>query len=421
MVSPFPSSIFQHQNPKSWQDDPAYKNFLTQAEKAFQDIQAEQHQGKLPMLDMAAQEEDLEALLITAQRYRQRFKTWIVLGTGGSSLGAQTLCALKQNAALAGLTSDHRVIFMDNIDPHTFDQLKSCVSFDETGFLVVSKSGTTAETLCQFMTLLSHYETSKWSHHFVVLTEPKSSPLKDFATHYQLDCLDHHQDVGGRFSVLTNAGLLPAALMGIDIRRIRQGAQQIINAPTSAIEGAALTALGLSKGISQSVLMPYIDRLNYFTFWFRQLWAESLGKDGKGSTPLNALGTVDQHSQLQLYLDGPHDKFFTLIVLDVTHQGTKINIPTGSDTDFGLSYLHQKTIGDLMMAEQRASFETLQNRGCPIRLITLSKLEEEELGGLLMHYMLETMLTAKLMQVNAFNQPAVEEGKILTKKFLKDM
>ena len=421
MVLSLSSSIFHYQNPKIWQDDPTYKDFLIQTEEAFQEILNEQHQGKLPMLDVVAQEEDLEALLITAQQYRQRFKTWIVLGTGGSSLGAQTLCALKQNSALGSFSSTHRVIFLDNIDPHTFDQLESSIDFNQTGFLVVSKSGTTAETLCQLLTLLPRYQPSTWSHHFVILTEPKPSPLKDFATHYQLDCLDHHQGVGGRFSVFTNVGLLPAALMGIDIRRLRQGAQQIINTPMSAIEGAALTTLGLSKGISQSVLMPYIDRLQYFTFWFRQLWAESLGKEGKGSTPLNALGTVDQHSQMQLYLDGPHDKFFTLITLDVAQQGIKINIPKGSDSDFGLSYLDQKTMGDLMVAEQRATYETLQNRGCPTRLITLKKLEEEELGGLLMHYMLETMLTAKLMHINAFDQPAVEEGKILTRTFLKEM
>ncbi len=414
------SSLFTHQNPEIWQKEPVYQNFLKEAEKAFQEVQSDQHQGKLPVLDIAAQSADLNDLQNKAQKYQQRFKTWIVLGTGGSSLGAQTLCALKQNTTL-GFGTSPRVLFLDNIDPFTFKQLLGTLNFDETGFLVVSKSGSTAETLCQLLTISSQYDPSKWAHHIVVLTEPKASPLKDLATYYGLDCLDHHTGVGGRFSVLTNVGLLPAALLGIDIYRVRLGAHSILKNPQSAIEGAALACTALSKGIQQTVLMPYVDRLHYFTFWFRQLWAESLGKEGKGSTPLNALGTVDQHSQLQLYLDGPHDKLFTVLVMEGTSQGSKLNIPSGSDTAFGLDYLSGKTMDDLMVAEQKATLKTLQNKGCPTRLITLVKLEEEELGALFMHYMLETMMTAKLMKINAFDQPAVEESKILTRAFLKEM
>jgi glucose-6-phosphate isomerase len=158
-------------------------------------------------------------------------------------------------------------------------------------------------------------------------------------------------------------------------------------------------------------MMPYADQLRLFALWYCQLWAESLGKEGKGTTPVAALGTVDQHSQLQLYLAGPKDKFFTLIAPRWEGKGDEI------ESALVPEFTH-KTMGDLFSAELKATYETLKRNHCPVRLITLDKMGEESLGALMMHFIIETILTSYLEEVNAFDQPAVEEGKILAREYL---
>jgi glucose-6-phosphate isomerase len=171
------------------------------------------------------------------------------------------------------------------------------------------------------------------------------------------------------------------------------------------------------QGVTQSVVMPYCDRLAWFARWYRQLWAESLGKQGRGTTPIDALGTVDQHSQLQLYLDGPADKLFTLIDVPTAGQGHRV-APDIADRP-ELDYLAGRTMGDLMAAEAQATAESLRAHGRPVRTMTLERLDERTLGGLLQHFMLETALAADLLAVDAYDQPAVEDGKRRTKAALR--
>jgi len=208
-------------------------------------------------------------------------------------------------------------------------------------------------------------------------------------------------------------------------RKIRDGAVGVLapvvdgGAPEDidAAVGAAISVgLATDNNILSTVMMPYIDRLADFGLWFRQLWAESLGKQGKGTTPINALGTVDQHSQLQLYLDGPSDKMFTIIMLSCAGAGLSVD-PRLAD-DEALAYLAGKSVGDLMDAEQRATAETLIRNKRPTRIIQLDRLDETVMGALMMHFMLETIIAAHLLGVDPFDQPAVEEGKILTRKYL---
>ena len=235
--------------------------------------------------------------------------------------------------------------------------------------------------------------------------------------------MDHDPGVGGRFSVLTNVGLLPAAVCGLDIGAIRAGAADALApvlaskppAEVPAAVGAALAvALAASKPIA--VMMAYADRLERFTRWYVQLWAESLGKDGKGTTPIGALGPVDQHSQLQLYIAGPRDKLFTVVTASPAGRGPRMAADLAKlagEPDFA-----GKTIGDLVAAQGRATAETLAKNGCPVRTIHLAALDERHLGELLMHFMLETIIAARLLGVDPFDQPAVEEGKVLAKKYL---
>jgi glucose-6-phosphate isomerase len=167
-------------------------------------------------------------------------------------------------------------------------------------------------------------------------------------------------------------------------------------------------------------MMPYLDRLERFAMWYRQLWAESLGKQGKGTTPVRALGPVDQHSQVQLYLDGPKDKLFTFIFGPTQGAGARIT-PALTAGDAELAYLEGRTVGDLAAAEGKATATALSQSERPVRILRLPQLDAETLGALLMHFMLETIIAAHLMEVDPFDQPAVEQGKILTRQYLKDM
>lgn len=343
------------------------------------------------------------------------FDRVFVLGTGGSSLGGQALSALRQN---------DKLVFLDNIDPLAIQKLFDQADWQNTGLLVISKSGGTIETLFQCWVaqnfLLKHK--LPLHKHMVLITEPQESVLRKFGTQHNILMLDHDTGIGGRFSVLSNVGMLPAALMGLNISKIKEGSSSQIDAlftqnnlmDLPALQGAALHALMAERGITQTVMMPYTDSLKDFSSWYCQLTAESLGKDGKGITPIRALGPVDQHSQLQLYLDGPRDKLYTILMTDA--QGTGNALPANLPEE--LSSYAGKTIGDLCAAEARATVETLARKGCPTRTMTMPDMNEEVMGALFAHFMLETIFLAGYMNVNAFDQPAVEEGKILAKKYL---
>lgn len=353
---------------------------------------------------------------VICHRFRQ-FKDVIVLGTGGSSLGGKTLCDLKDEP-------DVRLHFHDNIDPNTFERLFHDIDPKTAGVIVISKSGETAETLMQTFQCLDYWQfcDRDISQHFVVITEPTVNPLRQLAERFNMPCLEHPQDIGGRFAVFTIVGLLPALICGLDVPTLLDGARLVMNHEDSlknAAMGAVIQYQLLQQGATQSVIFPYVDRLRSFAFWYRQLWAESLGKSGKGTTPIASFGTVDQHSQLQLYLDGPKDKFFTVITHDHDSFPLYANQDKHYDVD-GLERYANKTMGDLMMAEQQATLDTLRNNHCPVRQIHIPELTEFALGGLLVHYMFETLAMAVLLEVNPFEQPAVEESKILTRQYLEN-
>jgi len=267
------------------------------------------------------------------------------------------------------------------------------------------------------------------ARHCVVVTEPTANPMRRLAEREAIHCIDHDPEIGGRFSVLTNTGMLPALIAGLDAVAARRGAEVVLretlaaeNPRDSAVAVGAAVVMGLAehRGLKISVLMPYVDRLASFGLWYRQLWAESLGKEGKGTTPVRALGTVDQHSQLQLYLDGPADKVLTLLMLDQTGRGERVGSElTASDPD--LAYLSGRTMGDLLEAEQVATAESLMQRGRPTRVIRLRALNEESLGALFMHFLLETLMAADLLGISPFGQPAVEHGKVLARRHLGAM
>jgi glucose-6-phosphate isomerase len=410
-----------------------FTDALARTTEALAWLRARHADASLPLLRLPAERSDLASITEAAARLRSGASDVVFLGTGGSSLGGQALAQLAGYAVpgVGALRAGPRLHFMDNLDPGSYAALLEKLPLAQSRFVAISKSGGTGETLMQTITALEAVKGAGLAAQipdlFLGLSEPsapgKPNGLRALLGAHKVAMLDHHPGVGGRFSVLTNVGLLAAAVMGLDIAAIRQGAASALapildgRAPAEVppAVGAALShALGMAKPIT--VMMAYADRLERFTRWFVQLWAESLGKDGKGTTPLGALGPVDQHSQLQLFIGGPRNKLFTILTVAAAGRGPRIGAelarPAG-EPDFA-----GKTIGDLVAAQGRATAETLANNGCPVRTVHIERLDEASLGALLMHYMLETIITARLMGVDPFDQPAVEEGKILAKRYL---
>jgi glucose-6-phosphate isomerase len=381
----------------------------------------------LPHFDQPGRRDDLDEIAEVAAQLR-RFDSVIVLGTGGSSLGGRVLATVARDADAPGL------YFLDNVDPDGFDAVLGHLDPARTGALIVSKSGTTAETLVQALVVLPWLADAgvDVAGHVVGISDPVDdatpTPLRRLAKHYHFKMLDHIPGIGGRFAALTNVGLIPAAIAGLDPVRVRAGAAEALartfdvvkpaDAP-AAIGAALIVGLAHENAITQTVLMPYLDRFAPLAQWFCQLWAESLGKGGHGTTPIAARGTVDQHSQLQLWLDGPADKMFTLILGSVEGTGTRLDITSvGPD---GLDYLDGRTMGDLLAAEQEAIRDTLVAAGRPVRVLRVESADEESIGALMMHFMMETILATHLLGVDPFDQPAVEDGKRLTRARLAAM
>jgi glucose-6-phosphate isomerase len=397
-----------------------YEKALAAADGALDWLRAQR--GRLELLGIPARTDDLKAAAKQAAGITG-MKTVAVLGIGGSSLGGQALTALRRK------TSPF-VEFHDNPDPFSWAAALKRFDLRRTHFIAISKSGGTAETLMQVLTAADALEKAgarSLKKHFTIITEPKKSPLADFADGIGAARLDHPTGVGGRYSVLTVVGLLPAILMGIDAKKLRAGAEAVLDAALAAERavdspaamGAALhQTLAAEDKLATTILWPYADSLQVFGGWWRQLWAESLGKDGKGSTPVSVLGPVDQHSQLQLFRDGPGNALFTLVSVDTKGKGPAA--PRAIAKKLGLDYLAGKRLGDLVDAESRATAQTLSKNGRPVRQIHLSKVDAFEMGALMMHFMLETILMGRLMGVDAFDQPGVEEGKILARQYLKE-
>jgi glucose-6-phosphate isomerase len=413
----------------------ALKAALTHAEGALEWLRARHADNGLPLLRLPETGGDLETIRDTARQLADRATDIVILGTGGSSLGGQTLAQLAGFAVpgIGSLRPPPRLHFIDNLDAHTYAGLLTRLPHATTRFVAISKSGGTAETLMQTIAALSALKEAGLQTRipdlFLGISEPakpgKKNGLRDLLGKFHVPMLDHDPGIGGRYSALTNVGLLPAAMLGLDVGAIREGAGLALApvlakkpaAQVPAALGAALSIiLAESKGKSISVLLAYCDRLQRLTHWYVQLWAESLGKNGKGTTPLAALGPVDQHSQLQLFIAGPRDKLFTVVTVGAAGQGPRIDGELAKLA--GEPGFTGKTIGDLVAAEGRATAETLAKNGCPVRTIHIDRLDEETLGELMMHFMLETIIAAHLLGIDAFDQPAVEEGKVLAKKYL---
>ena len=319
--------------------------------------------GGLAPLAVARLRDDLPELRGIANDWRRRFRRVVLFGVGGSSLGARTLTALS-----AG--DGPELCVPDNLDPERMTAVLAPDELAHTGFLLISKSGGTGETMAQALTAVAavrgHLGADATARHFLAISEPGDGPLRRLAADIGAPVLDHDPNIDGRFSVLSLVGLLPAMIRGLDAAAVREGASAVLDQALGAADsppavGAALQVALCRQGFSQSVLLAYGAAFQPFVLWYRQIWAESLGKQGQGTTPIDALGPVDQHSQLQLYLDGPRDKQFTVLSVSQAGRGPVINADLANG--LGQDYLAGRSIGDLVGAMQDATADTLVKDG----------------------------------------------------------
>ena len=401
------------------------------------ELRSRRQLGEYGFLSLGEQAGTVAEIRRFADGLGQAFDHVLVLGIGGSALGTRALLTALRPAGWNELSDEAREYFprltvLENVDPSSVSSALARIDPRRVLVNVVSKSGATAETLAQYLVVRQWLEAAVGpeapSHHMVFTTDPERGALRQIAARENIPTLEVPPSVGGRFSVLSPVGLLPAALVGIDVDALLKGARRALRQAESSrlLENPAALLSGLlwaadaRQGARIHVLMPYSDRLRDFAEWYRQLWAESLGKRVNrmgeevwtGPTPLSAVGATDQHSQVQLFMEGPYDKVVTFI--RVEDHGVEVPIPRRNGLPEDVAYLSGHTLGELLTAEQDATAAALARSGRMNATITLPRIDADVFGELLMFFQLATGYGGIWYGVDPFDQPGVELGKRLT-------
>ena len=400
------------------------------------EVRTRRSAGEYGFYELGSQDPTVRAIDAFAQGLGQAHDHVLVLGIGGSALGTKAILNALRPPAWNELDDEAREFYprltvLENVDPTSMAGVLRRIDPRRVLVNVISKSGGTAETMAQYLVVrgwLEEHLGGAASRHFVFTTDPERGALREIASLQGIAALEVPPDVGGRFSVLSPVGLLPAALVGVDIKGLLSGARRAIERAESddlyknpaALYSALLWAADARHGARIHVLMPYSDRLREFAEWYRQLWAESLGKRvdrrgeliNAGPTPVAAVGATDQHSQVQLFMEGPYDKAITFI--EVTDPGTDLPIPAGEHLPADLAYLPGHTLNELLRAELEATSSALARMGRMSMTIRVPRLDADTFGELVMFFQLATGYAGVWYNVNPFDQPGVELGKQLT-------
>ena len=413
---------------------------LAELARRFSAVQAEVRQrgeaGEYGFYDLVDQAETVRGIRGFAEGLGQAHDHVLVLGIGGSALGVKAMLNALRKPAWNELDDDAREFYprltvLENVDPGTVAAALRRIDPRRVLVNVISKSGGTAETMAQYLVVRAWLEEAlgQAAHrHLVFTTDPARGALRELAQREKIATLSVPPDVGGRYSVLSPVGLLPAALVGVDIDALLRGARASVERAEqddlmknpAALYAALLWAADTTLGARIHVLMPYADRLKEFAEWFRQLWAESLGKrvDRRdqpvhvGPTPVGAVGATDQHSQVQLFMEGPFDKVLTF--MRVEDFGEDVPIPGGGDLPPDLAYLPGHTLGELLHAECDATSAALSRMGRMNMTLRLPDVSAETFGEAIMFFQIATGYAGVWYGVDPFNQPGVELGKKLT-------
>lgn len=404
--------------------------FFKALEEPLKTVQSELEKGAEEGRDgygwITLPEADPAKILETAEKLR-RFDTVVQIGIGGSALGNLMLQNALAHPFYNELTREERdgprFYVADNADPEGTMAIWEMIDPARTAFIVVSKSGTTAETMANFMWFWERLREERGDDaacQVTVITDAEKGVLRSFAGETGCTSLVIPSGVGGRYSVLSPVGLLSAACQGVDARALLQGASamrrkilgeaRLDENPAWILAASGVTHSG--SGRNMMVMMPYADSLEHFTEWFAQLWAESLGKEGKGTTPVRALGAIDQHSQVQLYTSGPDDKMFLLMSVD---ERKPLHLPPIQESSLEpLVYLSGKTMGGMLNTEALATAASLIKAERPVLWMRVPVVDAFRVGALVYLFEYATALAGGLLGINPFDQPGVEQGKRYT-------
>ena len=411
----------------------ALDNMIPALKKAHAAVEAGRGVDMQGWMDLPYNQDDiLTDIEAAAAEIRDRFDAFVVLGIGGSALGPaavqQALNHLHYNELPAEKRGAPRLYIEDNIDPERMAALLDVIDLKKTCFNVITKSGGTAETMSQYLIISEALKAAcgdDWKKHIVITTSQNKGFLIKIAKREGFRTFYIPDGVGGRFSELCPVGLIAAAVCNIDIRALVAGAREMDERCKTddvmcnpALLDAGLMVLAMEKGANMSVMMPYADSLKLMADWYAQLWAESLGKnltlDGKpcnvGQTPIKTLGVTDQHSQLQLYTEGPYDKVITFLQVEKFHADTPI--PHGCDDIPTIAFLGGKSHNQLIEAERQGTEYALFKAQRMAQIITLPEVNANTIGQLLYFFELVTAYAGALLNINTFNQPGVEESKL---------
>ena len=414
-----------------------FSSYAEQIKKIIIDLNSRKDKPEqwLQWMNLGYNEETVWYVKEYAAMVKGRFENILVLGIGGSALGGMAVCEALLKPYWNMLSSEQRdnmprIFFLDNIDPDQISGLLDSIDLTKTLVNVITKSGSTAETMSQFMIVKDRLEKEmgdQYRQNIVATTDRSTGFLRQIAGEEGYKTFVVPDEVGGRFSVFSAVGLLPFALVGLDVDSIVQGVKDMdlalkntdINENIAAQNALIHYLMDVKKGKNLSVMMPYSSRLKYVSDWYVQLWAESLGKEynrngervNVGPTPIKALGATDQHSQIQLYNEGPNNKVVTFI--RVGEFDTTVEIPKIFEYT-GIGYLGGKTINDLINAEADATKVALTDYQRPNVTITLSNVNAYSLGQLLYMLEVQTAIAGELYNIDTFNQPGVEQAKNYT-------
>jgi glucose-6-phosphate isomerase len=389
---------------------------------------AEHHdQGKHPFRQVIADDAYLEASCVKADEYRTWVRTVVLVGIGGSDLGVRAL--LRTQRFTQGDAAEPAFFAVgDTTDPTVLHELRKTITDWSTVLVIISsKSGNTIEQMASFLVIrqwLVEALPDNFAQHILAITDPVSGTLREMVQKEGYDSLPIPTELGGRYSVLSAIGVFPLALLGLNVRELIRGARdadhdfQAEGAASIAAHMAAHQVAAYAAGMRTLVYMSYSHRLRELGFWFRQLWAESLGKayslDGQlveiGPTPIASLGPTDQHSQLQLYIEGPRDKFVTTVGVTKLPMGDMV-VPEQLPDIAGITHLAGLSFTKILDAERHATMQSLASVGRPTAELLLDDLSEHSLGYYLQTLMLATITVAAIWNINPYDQPGVEIGK----------
>lgn len=404
------------------------------SQNAVKQFRETRGQGMLGWSELPYNQKDTIRDIIATAKLIKKAEYFVVLGIGGSALGSmalfQALCHIHHNDLKRSQRKAPKFYVEDNIDPERMIALMDVIDLDKTIFNIITKSGSTSETMSQYL-IISNLLKEKYGEnardHIIATTDENNGNLIKIAKKEGYKTFYIPESVGGRFSVISPVGLLPAAVLGIDIKELLKGCADMdkMCRKTSFEKNAALTAaalqyLAIKKGKNISVMMPYSDSLKLMADWYCQLWGESLGKAKNnkgeivnvGQTPVKALGVTDQHSQIQLYVEGPNDKVITFVSVEKYRE--KVVIPSGCEDFTSVSFLSGHSLNELISVEMMATEYALTKNERLNCNIILPEVNAYYIGQLMMFYMIQTAYMGYMLDIDTFNQPGVEEGKNAT-------